>query len=124
VYANRLGNGDMESGDGMKYKGRGGIQLTGKDNYSGFNDFYKAHWMDSIDFLDEPSKLEEAVYCIRSAVYFWLRENLFKIADQGNDDSTVDKITAKINFHTDSYEERRKQFNRIIIQHIFDDAFK
>lgn len=124
VYANRLGNGDVASGDGSKYCGRGGVHLTGKVNYEGFSEYYKTQWSDSVDFINNPSLIESPVYCVRSAVYFWLREKLYLIADAGNAGATVDKITSKINLHTDSYEKRRKHFENIVSKKIFLAAFK
>lgn len=123
VYANRLGNGNISSGDGSAYRGRGGIHLTGKTNYQGFSDYYKKHWGDDIDFVKNPSLLEEGIYCVRSAVYFWLREKLYDLADQGDTGSIVDKITAKVNLHTTSYAKRREHFERIKSTNVFTDAF-
>jgi predicted chitinase len=123
VYANRLGNGNVASGDGSKYCGRGGVHLTGKVNYKGFSDYYKTQWNDGADFINNPSLLESPVYCVRSAVYFWLRENLYSIADTGSTGVIVDKITAKVNLHTDSYAKRRKHFENISNKKIFVEAF-
>ena len=123
VYANRLGNGNVSSSDGSKYRGRGGIHLTGKVNYQGFSDYYKEHWSPSVDFIETPTELEKGGYCVRSAVYFWLREELYRIADQGDTEVIVDKITAKVNLHTDSYEKRREHFKNIREENIFKDAF-
>ncbi|MGE6767913.1 glycoside hydrolase family 19 protein, partial [Serratia sp. NPDC071084] len=124
VYANRLGNGNVSSGDGSKYCGRGGVHLTGKENYRGFSDYYKTQWGDGADFINNPSLLESPVYCVRSAVYFWLREELYSIADTGDTGSVVDKITSKINLHTDSYAKRRKHFEKIMNKKIFLEAFQ
>lgn len=124
VYANRLGNGNVASGDGSRYCGRGGVHLTGKVNYEGFSDYYKTQWSDDADFVSNPSLIESPVYCVRSAVYFWLREALYSIADIGNAGAIVDKITAKVNLHTDSYEKRRKHFERIMNKKIFLEAFQ
>ncbi|RZN36899.1 hypothetical protein FEK48_24415 [Escherichia sp. E2593] len=123
VYANRLGNGNISSGDGSAYRGRGGIHLTGKINYQGFSDYYKKNWVDDIDFIKNPSLLEEGIYCMRSAIYFWLREKLYDIADQGDTGSIVDKITAKVNLNTTSYAKRREHFERIKSTKVFTDAF-
>ncbi|WP_446029158.1 glycoside hydrolase family 19 protein [Lelliottia amnigena] len=123
VYANRLGNGNVSSGDGSTYRGRGGIHLTGKVNYQGFSDYYKKHWDNNVDFINIPSVLEEGVYCVRSAVYFWLREKLYDLADQGDKGAIVDKITAKVNLYTTSYAKRRDHFERIKSNNIFIDAF-
>ncbi|EJL88213.1 hypothetical protein [Pantoea sp. GM01] len=120
VYSNRLGNGDVLSGDGSLYRGRGAVHLTGKSNYEGFNEYYKTQWGDSVNFVEEPVKLEEAKYCVRSAIYFWLREELFKIADEGNNGSIVDRITAKVNLHTDSYAKRRGHFERFHNDKVFE----
>ncbi|WP_202637159.1 hypothetical protein [Cronobacter dublinensis] len=60
---------------------------------------------------------------MRSAVYFWLREELYRIADQRDTEVIVDKITAKVNLHTDSYEKRREHFKKIREENIFKDAF-
>lgn len=110
----QLGNGDITSGDGWKYRGRGLKQLTGRYNYTEFNRKYPELWpSENIDFVTNPEKLEEPKYAARSAVYFWLKNRLYQIADQGQESENVNSITAIINKHTDSYGERRNQFRRI-----------
>jgi predicted chitinase len=123
VYSNRLGNGSISSEDGSKYRGRGAIHLTGKANYQGFSDFSKSQWGDNIDFIYAPILLEEAKYCVRSAVYFWLKEKLYTIADEGDSGIIVDKITAKVNLNTSSYGKRREHYAFILSHKIFDRAF-
>jgi len=75
VYASRMGNGDEKSGDGFKYKGRGLIQLTGKDAYTKF--------AASIGkTLEETSKYMTTLEgAIESACWFWKINNLNKFAD-------------------------------------------
>lgn len=76
TYANRMGNGDVESGDGWLYRGRGIFQLTGYDNYKRF-----------FDYLGEPLKptlLESPEYAIKSAAWFWNINNLNSFADKGD----------------------------------------
>jgi predicted chitinase len=110
----QLGNGDIASGDGWKYRGRGLKQLTGRYNYTEFNKKYPELWpAENIDFGTNPEKLEEPTYAARSAVYFWLKNRLYEIADQGSENEKINSITAIINKHTDSYGERRNQFKRI-----------
>jgi predicted chitinase len=106
-----------------KYRGRGAIHLTGKVNYEGFSDFYKTQWSDGVDFINNPSLLEGPVYCVRSAVYFWLREELYLVADKGDSEKVVDEITAKVNLHTDSYAKRQKHYKNIVSKSVFDHAF-
>ncbi|MBB1518555.1 glycoside hydrolase family 19 protein [Aquipseudomonas guryensis] len=109
-----LGNGDIESGDGWKFRGRGLKQLTGRYNYTDFNQKYSILWTDeNINFIENPEKLEETKYAARSAVYFWLKNSLYEIADLGVEPSNVNSITAVINQYTSSYAERRNQFKRI-----------
>ena len=67
--------------------------------------------------------MTEAKYSIRSAVYFWLENELYAIADEGDDGKTVDKITRKINKHTKSYPKRCENFNEIKNKGVFNDAF-
>src|SRR5699024_6852047 len=114
AYAGRIGNGDKDSGDGSKYIGRGLIQLTGRDNYTQFNESYKKMWGEDINFIDSPELLSEVyLYALRSAVYFWLINKLYEDADEGSSNIHVDKITRKINKHTKSYEARKNHFKRI-----------
>ena len=120
---NRLGNGNVSTGDGSTYRGRGEIHLTGKVNYEGFYNYYKGLWGNDVDFINYPSELEKGIYCVRSAVYFWLREELYHIADQGDTGAVVDQITASVNLHTNSYEKRRNHFERITKNNIFLDGF-
>ena len=83
VYALRLGNGDEASGDGFKYRGRGMIQLTGKENYMKFTVSHNAKNPDDPrDFVANPDLLKTDLrYGIESAYFFWDTKHLNEIAD-------------------------------------------
>jgi putative chitinase len=105
AYCNRMGNGPEESGDGWKFRGKGLIQLTGRDNYQGFANSVQM----SID--DAAAYLETFEGCVQSACYFWENANLNTLADQGN----IDHISHIINGGTLGQEERR-HFYQIALQ--------
>ena len=87
VYANRMGNGDEASGDGYKYRGRGLIQLTGKDNYT----FFAGSLGISVEEASEYMATFEGA--AQSACWFWEQNNLNRFAD-AND---VKGLTRAIN---------------------------
>lgn len=120
AYANRNGNGDIASGDGWRYQGRGLKQLTGRGNYQDFQRQYGAYWRDAPDFMRNPDLLAQPKYAARSAVFFWLRHALHAIADRGEAGVNVDAITKIVNKHTDSYDARREHFASIWSKGIFD----
>ena len=102
VYASRMGNGNEASGDGWKYRGRGLIQLTGKDNYAAF-----ASWVGDPRIVDDPD-LVSSEYAVHSAVFFWDSRKLNALAD--NDD--VVGLTKKINGGTNGLAHRRELLNK------------
>lgn len=114
VYANRMGNGDTESGDGWKYRGRGLIQLTGKNNYDkATNEMYALPM--GVDFVDEPDLLATPEYAAQSAAWFWEAHGLNALSDQlgGVDDTEVFKqITKRINGGYNGLEERTALYER------------
>jgi len=87
IYANRMGNGPEESGDGYRYCGRGLIQLTGKDNYSFF--------AGSLDITVEEAAeyLQTFEGAAQSACWFWETNNINKWADDGD----IKTMTRRIN---------------------------
>lgn len=103
VYANRMGNGPEASGDGYKFRGRGYIQLTGKDNYTAFG---KAI---GVDIAANPD-LVGTKYQLLSAAWFWNKTNLNKIADTGATDEAVTMITKRVNGGTIGLPDRIKHF--------------
>lgn len=105
VYANRLGNGNEQSGDGWKYRGRGAIQITGKANYLNCSRYL---FNDEV-LLDTPDLLLEPKYAILSACWYWDINNLNKIADGNN----MDLLTRRINGGLNGLEDRRARFGRI-----------
>ena len=107
VYANRMGNGPEESGDGYRYCGRGLIQLTGQSNYQSF--------ADSIDTpLDQiPDFLQTFEGAVQSACWFWENNNLNQYAD--TDDILT--MTKRINGGTIGLEDRKKHYEHA--KHVF-----
>ena len=96
VYANRMGNGSESSGDGWRYRGRGLIQLTGKNNYKVF-----ARWIGDDQVLADPD-IVASEYAVHSAVFYWDKNNLNKVADR--DDVVV--MTKRINGGTNGLAHR------------------
>lgn len=105
VYANRMGNGPEASGDGWTYRGRGYIQLTGKDNYQAFDKTVPEN------ILSEPS-LVATRYPLQSAGWFWNENGLNAVADKGADQQVVSDITKKVNGGYHGLENRLKLFNK------------
>lgn len=104
VYANRMGNGDEASGDGYKFRGRGAIQLTGKENYKEFD-----KTVDD-DILANPD-LVATKYPLLSAAWFWAKSNLNSVADLGANEETVTKVTKRVNGGTIGLPDRLKHFH-------------
>jgi putative chitinase len=107
VYANRMGNGPEESGDGFRYCGRGLIQLTGKNNYTFF--------AGSLDIpVEEASEyLQTFEGAVQSACFFWEQNKLNQWADAGD----ILTLTKRINGGTIGLEDRVKHYNHAL--HIF-----
>ena len=103
VYANRMGNGDEASKEGYKYRGRGYIQLTGKDNYGAFDKSVDD------DILNHPDTVSEK-YALLSAAWFWNSRSLNALADKGSSDAVVTEITKKVNGGTIGLDDRIKHF--------------
>ena len=119
-----LGNGDHNSGDGWKFRGRGLKQLTGRANYHDFTSWHQenqAQWPDdSVNFEETPDLLTQMKYAARSAAFFWVRHGLALKADKGPGESNVNAITAIVNLNTDSYAARVNNFNFIYSRKILE----
>lgn len=103
VYGGRMGNGNEASGDGFKFRGRGYIQLTGRDNYTAFGKSI------GVAIEDNPD-LVATDYALASAAWFWSKNNLNKIADTGATDAAVTMITKRVNGGTIGLADRIKHF--------------
>jgi len=87
IYAKKYENGDIESGDGWRYRGRGAIQITFKYNY------WKIGQLLNMDFVESPELLEEPEWAIKSAGAFFKWQKLDELAKKND----LDALTAKIN---------------------------
>ena len=105
VYANRMGNGDEASKEGYKYRGRGYIQLTGKDNYGAFAKAIGDDVVTNPDWI-------KTKYPLLSAAWFWNTRALNELADQGASDDVVTKITKKVNGGTLGLDDRISHFKK------------
>lgn len=101
VYASRMGNGAPESGDGWKFRGRGLIQLTGRNNYTAFAEACDMDIEEAVEYLTTPEG------AIESAAWFWDENDLNTLADR--DDVTA--VTKRINGGTIGLDDRIKHTN-------------
>lgn len=111
VYANRMGNGPVESGDGYRFRGRGLKQLTGKSNYTVCGD--ALGW----DLVANPDRLLTKEGAALSAAWFWSSrpQNLDLLADDlPDDDDEADfvSITRVINGGTNGLAQRRAYWEK------------
>ena len=107
VYANRMGNGSEASGDGFKFRGRGYIQLTGKNNYTSFSTFVGE------DCVANPD-LVATKYPLASAAFYFNSNRIWAICDRGADDDTVTRVTRAVNGGTAGLPERIRNFKEFI----------
>jgi putative chitinase len=103
VYGNRMGNGNEASGEGYKFRGRGYIQLTGKENYTAFGKAIGE------DILSNPDVVSSK-YALLSAAWFFSKNGLHKMADSGASDAVVTQITKRVNGGTIGLADRIKHF--------------
>jgi putative chitinase len=103
VYASRMGNGPEASGEGYKFRGRGYIQLTGKENYTRFSATVPE------DTVANPD-LVAGKYALASAAFFFNSNKLWAICDRGADQATVTAVTKRVNGGTIGLADRIKHF--------------
>jgi putative chitinase len=103
VYGGRMGNGDEASKEGYKFRGRGYIQLTGKQNYTAFAQSIGE------DTVANPD-LVSSKYPLASAAWFFSKNGLNALADKGADDATVTLVTKRVNGGTIGLADRIKHF--------------
>jgi len=103
VYGGRMGNGPESSGEGYKFRGRGYIQLTGKENYTAFGKAIGE------DILSNPDVVASK-YALLSAAWFFSKNGLHKMADGGASDTVVTSITKRVNGGTIGLPDRIKHF--------------
>ena len=108
VYANRMGNGPESSGDGWKYRGRGPIQLTGKDNYRAYAQEMFEDWQNLFENPDWVTADRD--FALMSAIWFWNKNKLNVQADSGD----IKLMTKKINGGFIGLEDRIKHYNEAI----------
>jgi len=102
VYANRMGNNES---NGFLYSGKGFLQLTGFDNYKSFRLFVDD------DIIKNPDMVATK-YPLLSAAWFFYKNNLFPICDEGPSEATIIKLTKRINGGTIGINDRMNQFNK------------
>lgn len=107
IYANRMGNGPEESGDGWRYRGRGLIQVTGKHNYTWFAASLEISPEEAAEYMQT---FEGAA---QSACWFWETNKLNQWADQGD----IVTLTKRINGGTIGLEDRIKHYEHAL--HVF-----
>lgn len=107
AYANRMGNGDVDSGDGWGFRGRGFIQLTGRSNYINVSKHIEK--IIGIDFMLDsfPDIVGTNTGAIISALGFWNLNGIHNV-------KTIDEATKKVNRYTDSYAKRRNYYNSLV----------
>ena len=107
VYSNRMGNGDEASGEGWKFRGRGFIQLTGKDNYEALSKDV------NIDYVNDPDLLLTEADAMVAALWFWNKKKLNRYADQND----IREVTRRINGGYNGLDHRKQLLKKYFEQY-------
>ena len=102
VYGNRMGNGDELTGEGYKFRGRGALQTTGKNNYIAL-----ANYLNKPEIIINPD-LVATDYTFESAMFFFESNKLWYICDKGISDEVILSLTKRINGGTNGLEHRKE----------------
>jgi putative chitinase len=108
AYEGRADLGNTEPGDGVRYRGRGLIQTTGRANYrEATNDIQQMN-SEAPDFEEDPEQLEEFPWALLAGISYWRRRNINELAD----DDDVEGVTRKINGGLRGLDEREKYLEK------------
>jgi putative chitinase len=107
VYASRMGNGDEASKEGYKFRGRGYLQVTGKDNYKAFSTFIGEDCVANPDLI-------ATKYPMDSAMWFFDKNKLWDICDKGATSEVVTLVTKRVNGGTHGLDDRLSKFNTFV----------
>ena len=105
VYGSRLGNGDETTKEGWKFRGRGFLQVTGKQNYQILGDFL------NVDLVSNPD-LVATTYPLSSAAHFFYKNNLWPICDEGLSEEVVTRVSRRVNGGDNGLQHRKSEFKR------------
>ena len=111
VYGGRMGNGLESTKEGYKFRGRGALQTTGKENYKKLGDFL------GVDLISNPD-LVATKYPLASAAFFFESNKLWSICDKGADESTVKAVTKRVNGGLIGIDHRLSEytkFNKLLL---------
>jgi putative chitinase len=120
VYGNRMGNGPESSGDGWKYRGRGVLQLTGKDNYAAFTQFYQKQFQSTLDFVSSPDNISsDAELAVMSGLWYFkvrvIDSKALRVAGGFADtDASVKQVSMLVNGGTNGLAERQALYKKIL----------
>ena len=102
VYANRMGNGNEASGEGYLFRGRGYLQITGKENYKLFSEYIGEDCVSNPDFV-------ATKYPMDSALWFFDRNKLWELCDISTPKS-VAAVTRRVNGGFNGLADRQAKF--------------
>lgn len=105
VYGGRMGNGAEPTKEGYKFRGRGYIQLTGKENYTSFSKFINE------DCVANPD-LVATKYPLASAAFFFNKNNIWAVCDKGATSANVTEVTKRVNGGTHGLPDRLNYFTK------------
>ena len=129
AYANRIGNGGTDSGDGSLFMGGGVAQLTGRKNYKRYHDWldenlYDVYMEQAGDMIMEwgADTIQLSPHAFLSAVHYWHSNKLYEGAQYGLTRKASDYVTGKVNRHTLSHSQRWK--HTVLFSRLFNEEMK
>lgn len=114
AYEGRKDLGNIYPGDGVKFKGKGLIQLTGRSNTKTFTAWMRKRDPSCPDFEANPEKLKEFPWAFLASVYYWSSRNLNRYADTNN----IEMITRRINGGLNGYENRLQYYDGFALAYL------